>query len=298
MNHTFENRVQTVPVNLLRHSMVTPRAKFNPQKLERLATSLKNTNGPLEPLTVRPHLENGQTVYEIVRGERRFRAAEIAGITALPVEIRHLTDSEAKRLALIDTLERERLSDLEQIEAVMDLLCFEVSLDPAGVQRVLNKMHFCQQKHKSLERILSGAEDGAYLAEQVETIIKIFAEIGSTWRNYLTNALPLLALPEDVLEGLRQDVLPSKTIAKQIARLESPVERAKLMERLKTERWSSRTCELEINRSLGQTNPSVVYSERLRKITNRIEKNPALLEQIEAGLSGLLGQLELLVMVH
>jgi ParB family transcriptional regulator, chromosome partitioning protein len=293
MNHVVENRVQTVPIGLLRHSMVTPRAKFNQQKLERLATSLKNTNGPLEPLTVRPHLENGLTVYEVVRGERRLRAAELAGITDLPVEIRQLTDSEAKRLALIDMLERERLSDLEQIE---DLLCFEISLDPAGVQRVLNKMHFCQQKNKSLERILSGAEGGAFLAEQVETIIKIFEEIGSTWRNYLTNALPLLALPEDVLEGLRHDILPSKTIAKQLARVESVIERANLMERLKTERWSSRTLEAEINRTLGEIKPCMVYSERLRKITSRIEKHPALLDSIEDGLLALLGQLELLVM--
>lgn len=296
MNHLLETQVQTVSVGLLRHSMVSPRTKFNPQKLERLATSLKNTNGPLEPLTVRPHLENRLTVYEVVKGERRLRAALLAGITELPVEIRQLTDSEAKRLALIDTLERERLSDLEQVEAVMDLLCFEISLDAAGVQRVLNKMHFCQQKHKSLEPILDGCMGGAYLAEHVETIIKVFEEIGSTWRNYLTNALPLLELPSDVLEGLRNDVLPSKTIAKQIARIQCPNQRASLMGRLKIERWSSRILEAEINQLLGEVKPSLVYLERLGKICKQLEQHPVLPEQIEVGLQGLLTQLEFLLL--
>ena len=165
MTPAAPSAVQLVPIATLRHSLVSPRAKFNAAKLERLAISLRHTNGPLEPLTVRTHLESGATVYEVVCGERRYRAALIAGLEVLPVEVRQLTDSQAKRLALIDTLERERLSALEHVEAVLDLLCFELHLDADGVQRVLNKMHACQQKHKSLAPILDGSEAGAALAE-------------------------------------------------------------------------------------------------------------------------------------
>jgi len=274
VNPATPRAVQLVPITALRHSLVSPRAKFNPGKLERLATSLRHTNGPLEPLTVRTHFESGATVYEVVCGERRYRAALIAGLEVLPVEVCQLTDSEAKRLALIDTLERERLSDLEHVEAVLDLLCYELHLDVDGVQRVLNKMHACQQKHKSLEPILDGFEAGAALAEQVETIQTIFDEIGGTWRNFLTHALPLLKLPEDVLEGLRSDVLPSKTVALQLARVACPVERTRLIVGLRAERWSTRTLKDRINTLIGQTDPATALVGQLRDLARKLERHP------------------------
>lgn len=295
MNSAPINTIQVVPIALLRHSLVSPRAKFDPKKLEQLARSLKTTNGPLEPLTVRPHRENGQVVYEVVRGERRFRASKLAQLNQLPVEVRELTDAQAKRLALIDALERVKLSDIEQIEAVMDLMCFELALNQGDVVRVLHKMHNCQQKHKSLDHILEGFEGGAILAEQVETIIKIFEEIGSTWRSYLTNALPLMGLPADVLHGLRTDVLPNKTIAKQLAQVESPEQRAELMESVKVQKWSTRHLQLEINTALGQTNPATPYAQRLRAIATRLEKTPDILPEIESLLDKKLTHLENLI---
>jgi ParB family transcriptional regulator, chromosome partitioning protein len=277
MTAPVSSLTRTVPISALRHSMVSPRSRFNTAKLERLANSLKSTHGPLEELIVRPHLESGQTVYEVVCGERRFRAALIAGLEMLPVEVRELSDAEAKRLALIDTLERERLSDLEHVEAVLDLLCFELGLDANGVQRVLNKMHHCQQKHRSLEPILEGFEAGADLAEQVEKVLKVFDEIGGTWRSFLTNALPLLELPEDILEGLRCDVLPSKTVALQLARVDCPAKRATLVASLGVERWSTRRLQDEIKSALGQTlSPASAVARRLREIATALEKAPEL----------------------
>ena len=282
MTPATSSTVQLVPIGALRHSMVSPRAKFNAAKLERLAVNLRHTNGPLEPLTVRSQLENGATVYEVVCGERRYRAALIAGLERLPVEVRQLTDSAAKRLALIDSLERERLSDLEHVEAVLDLLCFELHVDANGVQRVLNKMHSYQQKHKSLEPILDGSDAGAALAEQVEITLKIFDEIGGTWRNFLTNALPLLELPEDILEGLRSDKLPSKTVALQLARVTCPNERASLIERLHTERWSTRTLRDRIMNTLGQTTPVTTLSRHLHEIASKLERHPDAVNRLAA----------------
>ncbi|MEY4529769.1 MAG: hypothetical protein RLZZ156_490 [Deinococcota bacterium] len=295
MNPAQQNTIQVVPIALLRHSLVTPRAKFDQKKLERLAASLKTTNGPLEPLTVRPHRESGVVVYEVVRGERRLRASKLAQLTELPVEIRELSDAQAKRLALIDALERERLSDLEQIEAVMNLMCFELALNQGDVVRLLNRMHNCQQKHKSLDYILEGYEGGATLAERVEIVIKIFDEIGSTWRSYLTHALPLLGLPSDVLEGLRTDVLPNKTVAKQLAQVECLEQRATLMEGVKTQKWSTRQLQEQINTALGQTNPATPYAQRLRAIAARIEKTPDILQEIESLLDKKLTHLENLI---
>jgi ParB family transcriptional regulator, chromosome partitioning protein len=263
-----------VPLVSLRHSTSNPRARFDDKSLGRLAESL-NADGVLDPLIVRPHFENGREVYEIVCGERRFRAAKLAGLFELPVVVLVLSDNEARRLALIEQLEREHLTDLEIIEATSALLEFELHLDSEGVRKLLNKMHAVQQKHGSLERILNGTEAGALLAEQAEAVLHIFARVGrGTWRNFLTNALPLLQLPEDVLEALRSDTLPSKTAAKLLARVPSTEQRVDLMLRSREGRWSTRRLEREINRLFGLGESAQRLSERLRAVAKHLEQYP------------------------
>jgi ParB family transcriptional regulator, chromosome partitioning protein len=264
---------RSLPLTLLRHSLVSPRAKFNPKSLEALAQHLRQQNGPLEPLTVRPLLEGGREVYEVVCGERRFRAAEIARLTALPCLVKSLSDNDARRLALVDQLQRERLTDLEEIEAIGQLLEFELHLDADGVRRVLNKMHFVMQRDGNLELIFTGEEGGANLAEHAETVVNVFADIGhGTWQSYLTNSMRLLQLPEDVLEGLRDGVLSSKTAAKQLARVRCPSARAQLMTAALTGRWSTRRLELEVDTTLGETHLERRYAERLRDLARHLER--------------------------
>lgn len=262
-----------VRIENLRHSSVTPRQRFPQDKLERLAKSLAN-NGTLEPLVVRRQLESGRVVYEIILGERRFRAALLAGLIELPVVIRDLGDNAARRLALIDQLEQERLSDLEEVEAIAELLQFELGIDIEGLFKLLNRMHAEQQKQRSLERFLSGAAGGAPLAEETETVLRVFLEIGrGSWQSFLTNSLRLLQFPEDILEGLRNATLPSKTAARILTRISSIEDRAALMDSLRNERWSTRRLEQAVDRKIGQLRPERAYLEKLKRISQHVIKN-------------------------
>lgn len=95
-----------------------PRRYFDSEKLEKLAISIR-ARGILQPILVRP-LENGQ--YELVAGERRYRAAQIAGLNEIPSIIRELSDEETTEIALTENLQREDLSTLEKLEGILQLL--------------------------------------------------------------------------------------------------------------------------------------------------------------------------------
>jgi ParB family transcriptional regulator, chromosome partitioning protein len=98
-----------------------PRHYFDPEKLEQLVQSIAQ-HGILEPLLVRP-LETNQ--YELVAGERRYRAALKLGLSEVPVVIRQLNDEEATQLALIENLQREDLNPIEETEGILQLLAFK-----------------------------------------------------------------------------------------------------------------------------------------------------------------------------
>lgn len=84
----------------------------------RLADSIKS-QGIIQPLLVRPH--GGENTYQIVAGERRWRAAQLAGLKDVPVFVRELSDKEVMAAALIENLRREDLNPIEEAEALQAL---------------------------------------------------------------------------------------------------------------------------------------------------------------------------------
>jgi ParB family transcriptional regulator, chromosome partitioning protein len=107
-----------VPIELLQASPNNPRKHFADEDLDELARSIRD-KGLLQPLVVRI-LSNGN--YEIVAGERRWRAAQRAGVHDLPVLIRELSDGEALEIALIENIQRSDLNPLEEARAYALLL--------------------------------------------------------------------------------------------------------------------------------------------------------------------------------
>ena len=95
-----------------------PRKSFDQSALEELADSLREV-GVIQPLIVRPIASGG---YQIVAGERRWRAAQIAGLTEVPAIIRELTDREVAEIALIENLQREDLDAIEEAEGYKHLI--------------------------------------------------------------------------------------------------------------------------------------------------------------------------------
>lgn len=107
-----------VPVNAVGPNPKQPRTRFDDETLSELAASIKEV-GILQPIVVR---RSGEGAYELVAGERRLRAAKLAGLATVPVVLRDSHDSELLREALIENIHREDLNPIELAEAFRQLL--------------------------------------------------------------------------------------------------------------------------------------------------------------------------------
>lgn len=105
-----KNEVVTLKVSQVEPNRRQPRKSFDDEALAELADSISR-HGVLQPILVRPQLHGG---YQIVAGERRYRATRLAGLTEIPAIIRELSDSETMQIALIENLQRSDLSPLEE----------------------------------------------------------------------------------------------------------------------------------------------------------------------------------------
>lgn len=103
-----------VPLAALKASRFNPRRDFSEDQLEELAASIRE-RGLVQPLVVRPAKGGGET-YEIVAGERRWRAAQLAQLHELPVVVRTLSDQESIEIAIIENVQREDLNSIEEAE--------------------------------------------------------------------------------------------------------------------------------------------------------------------------------------
>jgi len=107
----------TLPLQQIKPGKYQPRTKMNPESLRELADSIK-VQGVMQPVLVRP-VGDG---YEIIAGERRVRAAAIAGLHEVPVIIRQVPDDAALAMALIENIQREDLNPLEEAHGVQRLI--------------------------------------------------------------------------------------------------------------------------------------------------------------------------------
>ena len=105
-------------INDLEPNRTQPRQSFDDGAMTELADSIAQ-HGVLQPILVRPLLSGG---YQIVAGERRWRASRMAGLTTVPAVIRDLTDSEVMQLALIENLQREDLNPIEEAAGIRALM--------------------------------------------------------------------------------------------------------------------------------------------------------------------------------
>ncbi len=113
-----KNQTQQLPIEYLQRGKYQPRKDMNPEKLQELADSIR-AQGIIQPIVVRQlDLEK----YEIVAGERRWRAAQLAGLQEVPVLVREIDDRAAMAIALIENIQREDLNPLEEADALRKLL--------------------------------------------------------------------------------------------------------------------------------------------------------------------------------
>lgn len=113
-----QSPVQTLRLSLVEPDKKQPRTNFDESKLRELADNIER-HGILQPILVRPG-KNGS--YKIIAGERRWRAARLAGLTEVPVVIKELDDFEAAQISLIENIQREDLDPIEEAAAYKRLL--------------------------------------------------------------------------------------------------------------------------------------------------------------------------------
>ncbi|MEQ8830727.1 MAG: ParB/RepB/Spo0J family partition protein [Alphaproteobacteria bacterium] len=111
---------KTVPIEFLRPNPSQPRKRFDEAAIDGLVDSIRQ-QGVLQPLLVRPHPDDANA-YEIVAGERRWRAAQRAQLHEVPVVIKELSDSDTLEIALIENIHREDLTPLEEAEGYQRLI--------------------------------------------------------------------------------------------------------------------------------------------------------------------------------
>ena len=116
------DRLRNIPVDLLQRGRYQPRVDMRQESLEDLATSIR-AQGVVQPIVARPlDTGNGATRYEIIAGERRWRAAQMAGLAEIPAVIRDVPDEGAIAMALIENIQRENLNPLEEARALDRLI--------------------------------------------------------------------------------------------------------------------------------------------------------------------------------
>ena len=118
--------LQQLAVTALQPGKYQPRTHMDPESLQQLADSIK-AQGVMQPVLVRP-IAGGR--YEIIAGERRWRASQMAGLTEIPALIREIPDEAALAMALIENIQRENLNPLEEA---------------LGIQRLVNEFNLTHQ---------------------------------------------------------------------------------------------------------------------------------------------------------
>lgn len=116
-SETVENTVQNISLNLIDNNSNQPRVKFDEDKLSELAESIK-AHGIVQPILLKKIGER----YRIIAGERRFRAARLAGLSEIPAIIKNMSEREMQEVALIENLQRVDLNPIEEAYAIKELL--------------------------------------------------------------------------------------------------------------------------------------------------------------------------------
>lgn len=106
-----------IDIHLLQRGEYQPRGQISDDDVQELSASIKK-HGVMQPIVIRPLAKEGDTKYEIIAGERRWRAAKLAGLTQIPAIVRELDDQVAIALALIENIQRQDLNPIEQALAL------------------------------------------------------------------------------------------------------------------------------------------------------------------------------------
>lgn len=264
MAGTQVNPTDATEVNLAIEAIVRDSSQvrrwFDPVKLAGLAESIKEV-GVRERLWVRP-LSNDK--YQLIAGERRYRAATEAGLAKVPVIILDIDDNLALTLSLVENLQREDLNPVEETEGLLRLLSLRLGIKKQEVTNLLYKM----KNHEE-----GRARETGFPNEQVDTIKAVFRSIGRvTWQSFISTRLPLLSLPNDLLEALQQGKI-EYTKARIIARIKDDESRQILLQEAIDKELSRSDIQARI-KAIKPTSPPSLRS-KFKDLSSQMLKLPS-----------------------
>ncbi|MFD1733427.1 ParB/RepB/Spo0J family partition protein [Deinococcus malanensis] len=185
-----------------------PRTTFTEASLNELSESIRE-NGVLQPILVR----STPSGLEIVAGERRWRAAQLAGLTSIPAYVRDLDDQQAAAASAVENLIREDLNPIEEVEAKRRIAALALGLPE-------------EQVMTRLRRLLDKPEEDQEGVRELDTA---FGRLGGEkWQSFLRNKGRILNLPADVKEAVRGGLDYRKALV--IGRVASAGERRRLIQ--------------------------------------------------------------------
>lgn len=156
------NRVLLLPISEISPNPAQPRTSFDRETLDSLAESIRQ-NGILQPLTVRRGKKGSSRAYELIAGERRLRAAQIAGLTHVPAILIEVGERDSAVLALLENIQREDLNFFEQASALANALIeWNVTQEEAARRlsmaqsTIANKIRLSRIPKDQQEMILNG----------------------------------------------------------------------------------------------------------------------------------------------
>ena len=174
-----EDLVQQIAVDKIIANTYQPRSEFDQAALEELTASVQ-AHGVLQPVMVRPH---GGGRFELVAGERRFRAARLAGLTQIPAVVRRMTDEESLTVALIENIQREDLNAMEAARGYRQLLD-QFGLTQVELARQLGKSQSTVAYALSLLRLPTEMQDSISSGQLSMEHGKVLLSVPASDRRY------------------------------------------------------------------------------------------------------------------
>lgn len=187
-----EAGIRRVPLDALERNPEQPRKMFSEAELDELAMSISQ-QGLLQPILVRP-LPGTDARYQIIAGERRWRASQRAGLEAIPVVVRDLTDREVLEVALVENMQREDLNPMEEA-AAFQMLAEQFGYTQETIARAVSKSrsHVANtirllalpatvRHHIAEGRLSAGHARAIATSEQVEALAETIIERGLSVR--------------------------------------------------------------------------------------------------------------------
>jgi ParB family chromosome partitioning protein len=211
-----------VPLSAIHRTSLQKRRYFDLPQIEEWAKTEIAVNGIRSPLWVRPLPGGNAGEYELIAGERRYRAAEYLALKDVPVKVFLLDDKQSLMASLVENMQRQDLNPLDETEGTLEVLAMELD---ASVEQAVAWLYQMNNAAKGL------VNQNVLVSPESQKIQRVFQYLGRiSWKSFVSSRLPLLKKPPEILAACRAGKI-EYTKAMEIARLADEQQRQMLLER-------------------------------------------------------------------